>query len=209
MKKIFLPLFIIILTLCCLLSACGENNKTSNQNSTTKNSDSSVASVQNTSGASDTVVVPNVVGKDVAEATKELERLGLKVKNTYKILQVKEIVGGEATYYDNNIVIDQSHKKGTIVVNGTEIELTVNQWNEFIYDVNDNNTITLTGLGNSLYYPNKQLYIPKEYNGYKVYCIKSDLLNSKQADTWGNAITYLIPTDVIIDGETSVEIIRY
>lgn len=208
MKKINI-LFLAFTILMFSLTGCGGERTTTSKGNTNTSSDSSVASVQNTSGASDTVVVPNVVGKDIAEATKELEGLGLKVKNTYKILQVKEIVGGEATYYDNNIVIDQSHKKGTIVVNGTEIELTVNQWNEFIYDVNDNNTITLTGLGNSLYYPNKQLYIPKEYNGYKVYCIKSDLLNSKQADTWGNAITYLIPTDVIIDGETSVEIIRY
>lgn len=67
MKKIFLPLFIITLTMCCLLSACDENNKTSNQNSTTKNSDSSVASVQNTSGVSDTVVVPNEQPQQASE----------------------------------------------------------------------------------------------------------------------------------------------
>jgi hypothetical protein len=50
-----------------LLSACDENNKTSNQNSTTKNSDSSVASVQNTSGVSDTVVVPNEQPQQASE----------------------------------------------------------------------------------------------------------------------------------------------
>lgn len=209
MKKTFLPLFIIILTMCCLLSACGENNKTSNQNSTTQNTDSSVTSVQNTSGVSDTVVVPNVVGENYKSAKQSLEELGLKVRFNYKILQVKEIIDGEAIYYDNDIITDQSHKQGTIVANNTEVELTVNQWNEFKYNINNDSTITLTECGDTLYYPNKQLYIPKEYNGYKVSCVKNILLNNKQTDTWGNAITYFIPQDVVVDGETSVKIIRY
>ena len=210
MKKIFLPLFIIILTLCCLLSACGKNNKTSNQNSTTKNSDSSVASVQNTSGASDTVAVPNVVGKDVAEATKELEGLGLKYKPKFKRLQAKEFSGENIIYYDDNSVIEQSHKNGTVVVRGTEIEIVINQnISEMKYVINNDNTITFTKLGDTLYYPDRKFYIPKEYDGYKVSHVDSDMLNDFLNTHTSFDFKYYIPQDVIINGSTSAEIIRY
>lgn len=202
---------LITLTLILCLSACGKSNKTSNQNSTSnKTTASDVSESGSKSAQGDTVVVPNVVGMNVDEAKTELEGLGLKYKIIFKQLQVKKNDGNNIIYYDDNSVIEQSHKNGTIVIIGTKIDITINQnVSEMMYTVNNDKTITLTGMGDTLYYPNNQFYIPKEYEGYKVSHINSSMLNSKIKDVWNNPIVYLIPYDVIIDGDVSAEIIRY
>lgn len=192
------------------LTGCGGERTTTSKDNTNTSSDSSVASVQNTSGASDTVVVPNVVGEDVAEATKELEGLGLKYKPKFKRLQAKEFSGENIIYYDDNSVIEQSHKNGTVVVRGTEIEIVINQnISEMKYVINNDNTITFTKLGDTLYYPDRKFYIPKEYDGYKVSHVDSDMLNDFLNTHTSFDFKYYIPQDVIINGSTSAEIIRY
>lgn len=212
MKKISLIVLSFITIICCLC-ACGNSSSqsTNNQPSTSnKTTASDVSESGSKSSQGDTVVVPNVVGKDVAEATKELEGLGLKYKPKFKRLQAKEFSGENIIYYDDNSVIEQSHKNGTVVVRGTEIEIVINQnISEMKYVINNDNTITFTKLGDTLYYPDRKFYIPKEYDGYKVSHVDSDMLNDFLNTHTSFDFKYYIPQDVIINGSTSAEIIRY
>ena len=216
MKK-YLIMILSLATIFCF-AGCSGNNNTPNQNSTVENSDTSTVESDDTSNVSDTstqsendtVVVPNVVGMNKEEAVDQLEKNGLKVEIVYKIMQVQDYVNNKVIYYDDNLVINQSHKNGTVVVSGTPIEIVINQKvSDMKYTVNSDNTITLTKLGDTLFYPDKKFYIPKEYYGYKVSRVNSEMLNSKPTDAWKNPITYYVPYDVVIDGDVSVGIVRY
>lgn len=209
MKKFFSIIITLALILC--LSACGKNNKSTKQNSTTnKTTASDVSESGSKSSQGDTVVVPNVVGMNKDEAVNELEEMGLKYKLKSKRLQVKEFSGENIIYYDDDSVIEQSHKNGTVVVRGTEIEIVINQnVSEMKYIINNDNTITFTELGNTLYYPDKKFFIPKEYDGYKVSHVNSDMLNDFLNTHTSFDLKFYVPQDVIINGSTTAEIIRY
>ena len=158
-----------------------------------------------------TVVVPNVVGLNKDEAVNKLEESGLKYKIIFKRLQVKENNGVDLIYYDDNSVIEQSHQNGTVVIADTEVQIVINQKvSEMEYTINDDNTITLTKPGYTLYHPNKQFLIPQEYDGYKVSHIEADFFEDRlKQDAAGNIITFLIPNDITINGETTAKIVRY
>jgi serine/threonine-protein kinase len=66
------------------------------------------------------VAVPSVVGKDLATAKSALEAVNLVVDVVYE----------ENTAKTNGVVLEQSHKTGTAVTEGTTITLTVNQIEE-------------------------------------------------------------------------------
>ena len=79
MKKICV---LITLALILCLSACSKSKESQTQNKWGNNSSGEQSSTTQTEGASDTVVVPNVVGMNKDEAVKKLERLGLIVETT-------------------------------------------------------------------------------------------------------------------------------
>ncbi len=207
MRRIICTILAFLIALCI----CGCNKPSDTGMKKKDNIDNSQSNTDSQNNdENDTVVVPNVVGTNKDEAVKKIEELGLKCKPKFKRLQVKEFSGENIIYYDDNSVVEQSHKGGTVVVVGTEIEISINQnVSEMEYTVNSDNTITFTELGDTLYYPDRKFFIPKEYDGYKVSHVNSGMLNDfLKAHTSFN-VKYYIPQDVIIDGDTSAEIIRY
>ena len=185
---------IIILSLSIISCFVGCSD---NQNSTTKNSDSSVASVQNTSGASDTVVVPNVVGKDVAEATKELEKLELAVELVSKN---QLLLKDEFKKYNIGEIYEQSIKAGTMCKKNTNLILYyVSDEPEFEYITNADNTICLVLL--SVYSAeSKTITIPSNYDNFKV--AEINLTNIQL----GADYTLKIPKNIRITGDTNCKI---
>lgn len=211
MKKTFLPLFIIILTMCCLLSACGENNKTSNQNSTTnKTTASDVSESGSKSSQGDTVVVPNVVGMNKDEAVKKLEGLGLIVETGYKHLQKDQ----QGNLCPDNEILEQSINTGTIVAPNTSISLTYNINTEaYASNIKPDGTVNLSLL--LLWRPDTdEILIPEYYDGKKVSSISTSILISIDTNEQIRTRKVLIPKDVVIEDGASIEdfklnIIRY
>lgn len=210
MKK--LVLILMITTLAITLTACGggkadktSSDKAIGSSTSTPQGDAKGESVSQP----ETVVVPNVIENTFEVAKQTLENCGLNVKTTYKVAQVKNSNGIDVDWYEDNIVTDQSHKQGTVVVKDTEVEIIVNQLNDFKYIINSDNTVTLTEVGGTFHHPNNQAVVPETYMGYAVAAIESSMLNTWNEDAWDNLITWNIPSNTIINGSTQTKIVQY
>lgn len=212
MKKIFLPLFIIILTLCCFCS-CGNNssqNKDNKSSTSNKTNASDISESGSKSSQGDTVVVPNVVGMNKDEAVKKLEGLGLIVETGYKHLQKDQ----QGNLYPDDEILEQSISAGTIVASNTSISLTYNINTEaYASNVKPDGTVNLDLL--LLWRPDTdEILIPEYYDGKKVSSISTSILISIDVNEQIRTRKILIPKDVIIEDGASVEdfklnIIRY
>lgn len=192
----------ILIILAVSLMGCGGERTTTSKGNTNTSSDNSVASVQNTSGTSDTVVVPNVVGKDVAEATKELEGLGLTVETTKSHYEKNPTT---QDFYPDNYVTQQDIQQGTVMTNGSKISLTVNtNTDEWAYKINEDKTITLTSCPISRT-PNNILRVPTKYDGYVVSRISADFILRQSA--FSTIVS--IPSGVQIEGEITTDNYEY
>ena len=197
MKKIFLPLFIIILTLCCLCS-CGYNSSQNKENQTStsnKTTASDVSESGSKSSQGDTVVVPNVVGINKDEAVKKLEGLGLIVETGYKHLQKDQ----QGNLYLDNEVLEQSIRAGTIVAPNTSISLTYNTNTEaYASEIKSDGTVNLSSL--LLWHPdNDEILIPEYYDGKKVSSISTALLEIIEIREQTRTRKILIPKNVAIE----------
>lgn len=208
LKKISMAFILVILAVS--LMGCGGERTTTSKGNKNTSSDSSVASVQNTSGASDTVVVPNVIGMNKDEAVKKLEGLGLMVETGYKHLQKDQ----QGNLYLDNEVLEQSISAGTIVAPNTSISLTYNINTEaYASNVKPDGTVNLDLL--LLWRPDTdEILIPEYYDGKKVSSISTSILISIDVNEQIRTRKILIPKDVIIEDGASVEdfklnIIRY
>lgn len=85
MKKIILMLATVLFL--TFLTACGTEQTASSSDKADKSASGSSAQTE-TVNSTDTVVVPDVVGMDVEEATKKLEELELRVETGYKCPQI-------------------------------------------------------------------------------------------------------------------------
>ena len=204
MKKISLIVLSFITIICCLC-ACGNSSSqsTNNQPSTSnKTTASDVSENGSKSSQGDTVVVPNVVGKDVAEATKELEGLGLKVETTKSHYEKNPTT---QDFYPDNYVIQQDIQQGTVMTNGSKISLTVNtNTDEWVYKVNEDKTITLISCAISRT-PNNILRVPAKYDGHIVSRISADFILRQSAFS----IIVSIPSGVQIEGEITTDNYEY
>ena len=208
MKKISMAFILIILAVS--LMGCGGERTTTSKGNTNTSSDNSVASVQNTSGASDTVMVPNVVGMNKDEAVKKLEGLGLIVETGYKHLQKDQ----QGNLYPDDEILEQSINAGTIVAPNTSISLTYNINTEaYASNVKSDGTVNLGLL--LLWRPDTdEILIPEYYDGKKVSSISTSILISIDVNEQIRTRKVLIPKDVVIEDGASVEdfklnIIRY
>ena len=200
----------ILIILAVSLMGCGGERTTTSKGNTNTSSDNSVASVQNTSGASDTVMVPNVVGMNKDEAVKKLEGLGLIVETGYKHLQKDQ----QGNLYPDDEILEQSINAGTIVAPNTSISLTYNINTEaYASNVKSDGTVNLGLL--LLWRPDTdEILIPEYYDGKKVSSISTSILISIDVNEQIRTRKVLIPKDVVIEDGASVEdfklnIIRY
>lgn len=181
-----------------MLSACNKNNKSTNQ-STSSYSNKTTASNISESGSKlsqgDTVVVPDVVGKDIAEATKELEGLDLKVEVEKKYPNKDE----EITKLKARSVVEQNPSKTTKCEKNSTIKIGVLSLDsEFSYEKNQDGTISIY---NAYFWgkENGKYIIPKEYNGFKVTKVYIDTLT----------MNYFLSNQAIIKVPNEVEILGY
>lgn len=211
MKKIFLPLFIITLTMCCLLSACDKSNKTTNQNSTAnKTTASDVSESGSKYSQGDTVVVPNVVGMDKDEAIKKLEKLGLKVETETKHLTYKDNNNTSLGFYDDGYVLEQDSKTGTVMAKGSTVNLTYNSnTSQFKYKVNKDGTITLTDFSRIKKEDNKSIILPKDYDGYIVSTIEAGIFERLLPYAVTSNYKILVPHGIIINNSSNTPVEFY
>lgn len=206
MKRILCTILVLLIALCI----CGCDKPSDEEIKNKDNIDNSQSNTDSRNNdENDTVVVPNVVGMDIDEATKVLEEAGLKVE-----IETEHLVHKDndplSDFEPDRIVIKQDTKQGIIITKGSLIEVTFNSMTDgFKYKINPDQSITLTECYTWLPI-NETVTIPKEYDGYLVQSVDSSVTDIiwLLKDLY-KVTTIKIPTGVDIIGDTNACITYY
>lgn len=210
MKKLFSLTLTIILTLSLFaLTACG-GGKADKTSSDKAIGSSASAPQSDTKGESEsqpeTVVVPNVVGMNVDEATKVLE--DLKLSPVIEYLHYVDKSGRRYYDYDNleedGLVLKQDIPEGTICAPFSIFKMEVNSnTNPWEYTKNENGTITLNKCVHG-HVEDGKITVPTKYEEYIVESVTANAINDL-LNRLSPSVRIVIPTGVEILGDVKAD----
>lgn len=202
MKKLYSLLLVFCLVF--LLSAC-KNDETITQ--TNENDKTTTQTNENDGAASkDIIIIPDLLGMDKNKATELLEDYGLIVTCVDNHLTpMNPDDPDNYQYYPNDQVVEQELKAGTVVSQGTSIELRYASETTYVECYSTENGYTVLQIYN--FDKNGKITIPKTINGNEIQAIAYSAITSLMERDHSKRIKELsIPNDVEIVGKENDEL---